>query len=186
MPAPATTPADRTVSDAPPAAARRARPPGVDGSRARKKLIVNRQVIVQVETSGCTRHCRGLRQSQTAEQRSTTVQALGRLPRGRGHTLTTQAVTSNARRLVQIQLGCHSHCIGSTLTVRRPTPGTIRRIVAQLLSAIRLGRPRASRPVAAREQAVTDQLARQLEVGGRGDAHSDTACFTDGTDGPGG
>jgi hypothetical protein len=135
------------------------------GDRNRAPSVVTRQVIVQVQISGCHTGCHGLRQSQAAEQRSTAIQVTNEAPHARRETSSRRIDAPGRTRLLQFQLGCRSHCFGSTPMRYRTLPQSISRVVARILAAIRLTRPRADRPTA-REQAATEQLARQLQEAG--------------------
>jgi hypothetical protein len=146
------------------------------------------QGIWQIQISSCTSHCRGVSQVQTAKQRNRTVQTLGRSRHltgterklrkdDRGKTNTGPAATTKTRLtesgkpdLTQIQLGCISHCFGTTTSTRQLPPGAHPPTMQELFDTIARAMP-SLQDVPAAEQNTVVQTSHQWQYGnalGRG------------------
>jgi len=96
------------------------------------------QLIWQVQISECTSHCSGIGQYQAAEQQSTTHQALvGAPPAAAG--IGAQATNEGSQAMAsvtQIQLGCVSHCFGTTTTAASLIAASLQQAVEALIHQI--------------------------------------------------
>jgi hypothetical protein len=121
------------------------------------------QLIWQVQVSECSAHCFGTRQSQRAEQQNTTLQVLT----GAQPTATDPATGGRARettRVTQVQLGCISHCFGSSTTSSSPDSSTYQRVLEETLREIAAGLPSLG-PTPALAQNTVEQASYQSQSG---------------------
>jgi hypothetical protein len=118
------------------------------------------QQIWQVQTLGCTAHCQGTSQTQSAQQVNLTVE-----PAGPGDSTSTPSDTSSQHQtnVTQIQLGCLADCFGST-TVTDGASGGPDALNLLLNSPPPPDLPTQD-PVAAPEQSVVQQSSYQSQVG---------------------
>jgi hypothetical protein len=133
------------------------------------------QAIWQVQSLGCLSHCRGTTQSQTAQQQNTTAEVAPAIPQagtgsptGAGPDTSDRTVNSptSSTNVTQIQLGCISHCFGSTTTTT--TAGDSERpqqAIDQLLSSPAPPALPGQEPISAPEQNAVDQSAYQSQDG---------------------
>jgi hypothetical protein len=138
---------------------------------------------VQVQISGCTSYCQGVTQVQQAVQSNSTLQIAGdavaqasRLipqPAPDGTPQATHTVT-------QIQLGCLSHCFGTT-TTDPSTEGLTQLVLSQLGSLLP---PSSSSPVQVvpgANQSVVNQTSCQTQLGGTDITQVQSATQTNAT-----
>jgi hypothetical protein len=124
------------------------------------------QTIWQLQISGCASHCQGTKQSQSAEQQTTTVQAPDPAP-GMAPSTTSPAGGDGSpqptRHIAQLQLGCLAHCFGTTTTGTATARG-IERTVEQILADLMPDPPSLAAPPAT-HQSTIDQTIHQRQNG---------------------
>jgi hypothetical protein len=157
--------------------------PGAEGGEVSESNTTT-QSIRQIQISGCTEHCQGTSETQLAEQQNVTVQTVAAAP--------SSAVSSpganppqgvSAAPLIspgparggasggqggvsQIQLGCTSHCFGTTTVTSPAAAASAQGVIEQLLGRFTLPGPPTLSPAPATEQVVVEQSGYQLQAGG--------------------
>jgi mucin-6/19 len=139
---------------------------GVSESPLAAESNATSQLIWQVQISECTAHCRGLSQTQTAEQQNKTLQTLeGAPPAATEHSeQATGERSQTATSITQIQLGCLSHCFGTTTTTGTTILAAYRKVLEELLGEIVAGLSSLS-PTSAAEQNTVEQNSYQSQTG---------------------
>jgi hypothetical protein len=113
------------------------------------------QVIWQVQNLGCTAHCQGTSQSQSAQQTNVTVQPISSAQPGDAASGPQNGPQSQTK-LVQVQLGCIAHCFGSTTVA---SPGAVQPTSAS--PAV----PKLPKQESGGEQSVVHQSSLQFQEG---------------------
>jgi hypothetical protein len=137
---------------------------GADGTIAAESNATT-QLIWQVQISECTTHCSDTEQYQAAEQQSTTHQALAGAPPAAtaiGAQATGEPSQATAS-VTQVQLGCVSHCLGTTTTTSGAAiTANIQQAVEALLHQIAASLPGLS-PTPAVDQNAVEQISFELQ-----------------------
>jgi hypothetical protein len=128
------------------------------------------QAIRQVQISGCTAHCHGTSQTQLASQRNITVQVVNGAPKDPIDSRRRERMADPPnRRITHLQVGCLSHCFGST-TTSAGIPGRVRQALEHLVGVLARKPPSklaGPRPAPAIEQNTVRQTAAQWQRGQR-------------------
>ncbi len=155
-------------------------PPGGGAAPSPAASNTTTQTISQVQIAGCTVGCTGTTQVQGAAQQNTTVQATAPAPSGgsapvastgtdAGSTGSGIAAPQRSSVITQVQVGCQSHCYGTTTTTPALPPGSgpdATAIVNQLLAAVMPPGVPTLPPLPAQQQSVTAQTIDQSQEGG--------------------
>jgi hypothetical protein len=157
--------------------------PGAGGGEVSESNTTT-QSIRQIQISGCTEHCQGTSETQLAEQQNAAVQAVAAMP--------SSAVSSqgadppqgvSAAPLIspgpargggsggqggvsQIQLGCRSHCFGTTTVTSPAAAASAQGVIDRLLGGFTLPGPPRLSTAPATQQVVVEQSGYQLQAGG--------------------
>jgi hypothetical protein len=128
-----------------------------DGQQATLAAAANAtsQLVWQVQISECTAHCVAGKQSQSAEQRNTTLQVLTGATPAAGDPTAAQR-SQGETRVTQIQLGCIAHCFGTTTATPSAQIERYAQVLEETLRQIAAGLPDLSSPVAADLNAVAE------------------------------
>jgi hypothetical protein len=94
-------------------------PPGLDQPPSSSTA----QTVAQIQNLGCTAHCRGTSQTQSAQQVNLTVQPASGSSGGVSPSGAALEGSGHQTKLIQVQLGCLAHCFGATTTGNTGAPG---------------------------------------------------------------
>jgi hypothetical protein len=126
-----------------------------------------RQEIWQVQSLGCSAHCQGLTQSQSAQQLNTTVQAAAWAgPATEVGSSPTSDTADGSTNVTQIQIGCVSQCFGSTTTGSAAQP--VQSDLAQFIAAQTPPDLPDQEPLVGSQENFQDQTSYQSQVGPAG------------------
>ncbi len=124
------------------------------------------QTIWQVQSLGCTAHCQGTTQSQSAQQASTTVEFSAAAP----HTTSSPGTSTGAgtseqstTNVTQIQVGCSAYCFGTTTVATGG--GQSEQTVEQLLNAAAAPPPSGQDPASWANENLVYQNSIQVQDG---------------------